>query len=61
MTGILLDTTVLIDLSRGNIDAADFVDMQINSQIPIRLDAPERLKLCVLRMQPSAKLIMPDK
>jgi hypothetical protein len=26
MTGKLLDTTVLIDLSRGNADAADFID-----------------------------------
>jgi hypothetical protein len=26
MSGQLLDTTVLIDLSRGNTEAADFVD-----------------------------------
>lgn len=26
MSSLLLDTTVLIDLSRGNTDAADFID-----------------------------------
>ena len=31
MTGKLLDTTVLIDLSRGNAEAADFVDAALNS------------------------------
>jgi predicted nucleic acid-binding protein len=28
LTGLLLDTTVLIDLSRGNQTAADFIDQQ---------------------------------
>ena len=32
MTGKLLDTTVLIDLSRGNIEAADFVAAVIGEQ-----------------------------
>ena len=35
MTGKLLDTTVLIDLSRGNPDAADFVDAARGSDIPM--------------------------
>jgi hypothetical protein len=35
MTGKLLDTTVLIDLSRGNADAADFVDAARESGIPL--------------------------
>jgi hypothetical protein len=28
MNGLLLDTTVLIDLSRGNEQAADFIEQQ---------------------------------
>jgi predicted nucleic acid-binding protein len=35
MTGKLLDTTVLIDLSRGHMAAADFVDAQFTLQTPL--------------------------
>ena len=35
MTGRLLDTTVLIDLSRGNTDAADFIDAVRASGTPL--------------------------
>ena len=35
MTGKLLDTTVLIDLSRGDADAADFIDAARVSGTPL--------------------------
>jgi len=34
MSGALLDTTVLIDLSRGNTAAADFVDTALSVERP---------------------------
>jgi hypothetical protein len=35
MSGKLLDTTVLIDLFRGNEKAADFIEKARNSKIPL--------------------------
>jgi predicted nucleic acid-binding protein len=35
MTGKLLDTTVLVDLSRGSEEAADFVDSAFASDAPL--------------------------
>lgn len=35
MTGKLLDTTVLIDLSRGDTEAADLVDAAFKSETPL--------------------------
>ncbi len=35
ITGILLDTTVLIDISRGHLDASDFIDSMVQSHTPL--------------------------
>lgn len=45
VTGKLLDTTVLIDLSRGNIDAADFVDAAFHSGIPLFVSVISAMEL----------------
>ena len=45
MTGKLLDTTVLIDLSRGNTDAADFVDTARSSGIPLFISVISAMEL----------------
>ena len=47
MTGMLLDTTVLIDLSRGNAEAADFVDTAINAQTPLFVSVISAMELIV--------------
>ena len=45
MTGKLLDTTVLIDLSRGNADAADFVDAARESGRPLFVSVISAMEL----------------
>lgn len=45
MNGQLLDTTVLIDLSRGRPAAADFVDEAINSGIPLFISVISAMEL----------------
>ena len=47
MTGRLLDTTVLIDLSRGNTDAAQFIDTAVASEIPLFVSAISAMELIV--------------
>jgi predicted nucleic acid-binding protein len=47
MTGKLLDTTVLIDLSRGNIDAANFIDTARASGIPLFVSVISAMELIV--------------
>ena len=45
MSGKLLDTTVLIDLSRGNIDAADFIDSASESGTPLFISVVSAMEL----------------
>lgn len=45
MIGKLLDTTVLIDLSRGNIDAADFIDAAFQSDISLFISVISAMEL----------------
>ncbi|MBI5032659.1 MAG: type II toxin-antitoxin system VapC family toxin [Chloroflexi bacterium] len=45
MTGKLLDSTVLIDLSRGNTQAADFVDAARRDQIPLFVSTVSAMEL----------------
>jgi predicted nucleic acid-binding protein len=45
MNGKLLDTTVLIDLSRGNIAAADFIAVAFNTQIPLFVSVISAMEL----------------
>jgi predicted nucleic acid-binding protein len=45
MSGILLDTTVLIDLSRGNIITADFIDDCRNAQTPLFISVISAMEL----------------
>lgn len=45
MTGKLLDTTVLIDLSRGNADAADFVDSARATDTPLFVSVVSAMEL----------------
>jgi len=45
MTGKLLDTTVLIDLLRGNADAADFIDATLASGIPLSISVISAMEL----------------
>lgn len=45
MDGKLLDTTVLIDLSRGNTDAADFIDDSRMAQIPLMVSVISAMEL----------------
>jgi tRNA(fMet)-specific endonuclease VapC len=45
MSGNLLDTTVLIDLSRGNIDAANFVDECRARQTPLFISVISAMEL----------------
>ena len=47
MTGKLLDTTVLIDLSRGNIDAANSIDTARASGIPLFVSVISAMELIV--------------
>jgi predicted nucleic acid-binding protein len=47
MTGKLLDTTVLIDLSRGNTDAADFIDAVHASGTPLFISVISAMELIV--------------
>jgi predicted nucleic acid-binding protein len=45
MSGTLLDTTVLIDLSRGNTDAADLVDMAFDAETPLFISVISAMEL----------------
>ena len=45
MSGILLDTTVLIDISRGNVAAADFIDARRQVQTPLFISAITAMEL----------------
>jgi predicted nucleic acid-binding protein len=45
VNGQLLDTTVLIDLSRGNTAAADFVDEAFNSGSPLFISVISAMEL----------------
>ena len=45
MSGLLLDTTVLIDLSRGNTVAADFIDECHNAQTPLFISVISAMEL----------------
>jgi tRNA(fMet)-specific endonuclease VapC len=45
MSGKLLDTTVLIDLSRGNTDAASFVDTAFASGVPLFISVISAMEL----------------
>jgi predicted nucleic acid-binding protein len=45
VNGQLLDTTVLIDLSRGNAAAADFVDEAFNSGSPLFISVISAMEL----------------
>ena len=45
MTGRLLDTTVLIDLSRGEADAADFIDDAFASGTPLCISVISAMEL----------------
>ncbi|HBY92406.1 MAG TPA: VapC toxin family PIN domain ribonuclease [Chloroflexi bacterium] len=47
MTGKLLDTTVLIDLSRGNVKAADFVDPALADETPLYVSVISAMELIV--------------
>jgi predicted nucleic acid-binding protein len=47
MTGMLLDTTVLIDLLRGNTDAAEFIDTVAASETPLFVSAISAMELLV--------------
>lgn len=47
MTGMLLDTTILIDLLRGNTDAAEFVDTALASRTPLFVSAISAMELVV--------------
>lgn len=47
MSGKLLDTTILIDLSRGNTSAADFIDDARNTQIPLSISVISAMELIV--------------
>jgi predicted nucleic acid-binding protein len=47
MTGRLLDTTVLIDLSRGNTEAAQFIDATVASEIPLFISVISAMELIV--------------
>ena len=46
-TGKLLDTTVLIDLSRGNADVADFIDAALTSGTPLFISVISAMELIV--------------
>jgi hypothetical protein len=45
MSGKLLDTTVLIDLSRGNLDAADFIDAASESGMSLFISVISAMEL----------------
>jgi predicted nucleic acid-binding protein len=45
MSGTLLDTTVLIDLSRGNAAAANFVDTAYNAKTPLFISVITAMEL----------------
>ncbi len=47
MTALLLDTTVLIDLSRGNTDASDFIDSQRKSGVLLAVSVISAMELVV--------------
>ena len=47
MTGRLLDTTILIDLSRGNADAAQFIDVTVANGIPLFVSVISAMELIV--------------
>lgn len=47
MAGQLLDSTVLIDLSRGNIKAADFIDNAVQSQTALFVSVISAMELTV--------------
>jgi predicted nucleic acid-binding protein len=46
MKGLLLDTTLLIDLSRGNEQAADFIEQQRQTDIYLAISAMELVVGC---------------
>jgi predicted nucleic acid-binding protein len=45
MTGKLLDTTILIDLSRGNPEAANFIDAAFSSETPLFISIISAMEL----------------
>lgn len=45
MNGILLDTTILIDLSRGNIQAASFIDQKHDAKTPLFISVISAMEL----------------
>ncbi len=47
-TGQLLDTTVLIDLLRGNADAATFADAASESELPLFVSVISAMKMIVI-------------
>ena len=47
MTGVLLDTTVLIDLLRGHAGAAEFIDTVVVSRTPLFVSAISVMELFV--------------
>jgi predicted nucleic acid-binding protein len=47
MTGMLLDTTILIDLLRGNTNAADFVDTAFADRVPLFVSVISAMELVV--------------
>jgi predicted nucleic acid-binding protein len=47
MNGLLLDTTVLIDLSRGNEQAADFIEQQRQKKTYLAVSAVSAMELIV--------------
>lgn len=47
MAGKLLDTTALVDLSRGNIAAADYVDEERRKGVPLFVSVVSAMELIV--------------
>ena len=45
MMGQLLDTTVLVDLSRGSVDAAEFIEAAFKSEIPLFISVVSAMEL----------------
>jgi predicted nucleic acid-binding protein len=47
MNGRLLDTTVLIDLSRGSFDAADYIDGEVKAETPLFVSIISAMEIVV--------------
>ena len=47
MIGKLLDSTVLIDLSRGNVNAADYIDHERTANVPLFVSVIPAMELVV--------------